>query len=368
MQKIYAFKVFIRHFLFSCLLLVAAQQANAQTTGTVRGLVSDNMGTLPGATVAVKGSTNGSIADVNGRYSLRLEPGTYTIVASFIGYTSKEIGEVKVTAGAETVVDLQLGTGAGNQLQEVTVSYGRQRRKEITGSVATQDAAPLQDMPVQQFAQQLQGKIAGVSVVQSSGQPGRGVDFRIRGSASFYSDNQPLFVVDGLPITGSINNINPSEIESFSVLKDASATALYGSRAANGVILITTRHGKAGDSKIEFNANYGLQKIPGNRVSKVMNGQQFAEFMRGRAEDATLYEPGYKPAADFKAAYLDVDPSTYGEGTNWFKLLTRTAPIQNYDVIVQSATEKSSSTAVFGYQEQQGAHKYRYALVHRPHQ
>lgn len=85
-----------------------------------------------------------------------------------------------------------------------------------------------------------------------------------------------------------------------------------------------------------------------------MNGQQFAEFMRGRAEDATLYEPGYKPAADFKAAYLDVDPSTYGEGTNWFKLLTRTAPIQNYDVIVQSATEKSSSTAVFGYQEQQG--------------
>src|SRR5205823_3541542 len=191
-------------------------------------------------------------------------------------YARKEVKNVKVTAGAETVVDLQLGAGEGNQLQEVTVSYGRQRRREITGSIATLDAAPLQDQPVQQFAQQLEGKIAGVSVVQSSGQPGRGVDFRIRGSASFYSDNQPLFVVDGLPITGSINNINPAEIESYSVLKDASATALYGSRAANGVILITTRHARAGDSRIDVNANYGIQKIPMGRVPKMMDAQGFA--------------------------------------------------------------------------------------------
>ncbi len=342
---------FYHRFIAVCLFFTTAIQfAYAQqSTGIIRGLVSDNTGPLPGASVTVIGTTTGIISGASGSYTLRVAPGTYTIAATFIGYTRKEISNIKVTSGAETVVDLQLGAGSGNQLQEVTVSYGRQRRREITGSVATQDAAPLQDMPVQQFAQQLQGKIAGVSVVQSSGQPGRGLDFRIRGSASFYSDNQPLFVVDGLPITGSINNINPSEIESYSVLKDASATALYGSRAANGVILITTKHAKAGDSKIEFNANYGLQKLPGNKVPKVMNAQQYATFMNERFQDIRRYE---NAATQTPAEYLN--PSQYGEGTNWYKLLTRTAPIQNYDLTVQSATEKSSSTAVFGYQEQQG--------------
>ena len=349
MGKIYL-KIYYRCIVL-CFLLLGVQRFGyaQQTTGTIRGLVSDNTGPLPGATISIVGTPTGAMADVSGKYALRVPPGTYTVAATFIGYSRKEVKNVKVTAGAETVVDLQLGAGEGNQLQEVTVSYGRQRRREITGSVATLDAAPLQDMPVQQFSQQLQGKIAGVSVVQSSGQPGRGVDFRIRGSASFYSDNQPLFVVDGLPITGSINNINPAEIESYSVLKDASATALYGSRAANGVILITTKHAKAGDSKIEFNANYGLQRLPGNRVPRVMNAQEYATFMNERYQDIRRYE---NPATQTPAEYLD--PSQYGAGTNWYKLLTRTAPIQNYDLTVQSATEKSSSTAVFGYQEQQG--------------
>ncbi|WP_462264608.1 SusC/RagA family TonB-linked outer membrane protein [Mucilaginibacter sp.] len=349
MGKIYL-KIYYRCIVL-CFLLLGVQRFGyaQQTTGTIRGLVSDNTGPLPGATISIVGTPTGAMADVSGKYALRVPPGTYTVAATFIGYSRKEVKNVKVTAGAENVVDLQLGAGEGNQLQEVTVSYGRQRRREITGSVATLDAAPLQDMPVQQFSQQLQGKIAGVSVVQSSGQPGRGVDFRIRGSASFYSDNQPLFVVDGLPITGSINNINPAEIESYSVLKDASATALYGSRAANGVILITTKHAKAGDSKIEFNANYGLQRLPGNRVPRVMNAQEYATFMNERYQDIRRYE---NPATQTPAEYLD--PSQYGAGTNWYKLLTRTAPIQNYDLTVQSATEKSSSTAVFGYQEQQG--------------
>ncbi|GAB3773245.1 TonB-dependent receptor [Spirosoma horti] len=295
------------------------------------------------------GTQTGAVADANGQYRLSVAPGTYTLAVTFVGYARKEVKSVSVSAGTERVVDIQLGAGEGNPLQEVTVSYGRQRRREITGSVATLDASLLQDMPVQQFAQQLQGKIAGVSVQQSSGQPGRGVDFRIRGAASFYSDNQPLFVVDGLPITGSINNINPNEIESYSVLKDASATALYGSRAANGVVLITTRHAKAGDTKIEFNANYGVQKIAGKRVPKVMNAQQYATFMNERYQDIRRYE---NPAAVTPAEYEN--PAQYGEGTNWYALLTRTAPIQNYDLTVQSATEKSSSTALFGYQEQQG--------------
>lgn len=332
------------------LLLVLTVHSYAQQgIGTIKGLVSDNIGALPGASVSISGTSNGAVADASGHYSIRLAPGTYTVIATFIGYAKKEIKGVVLGADKETIVDIQLGAGEGNQLQQVNVSYGKQRRREITGSVAQIDAAPLQDMPVQQFAQQLQGKIAGVSVQQSSGQPGRGVDFRIRGAASFFADNGPLFVVDGLPITGSVNNINPDEIESFTVLKDASATALYGSRAANGVILITTRHAKPGDDKIEFNANYGVQKLPGNKVPKVMNAQQYAQFMNERYADIRRYE---NPATATPAEY--VDPSQYSEGTNWYKLLTRTAPIQNYDLTIQSATEKSSSTAVIGYQEQQG--------------
>jgi TonB-dependent SusC/RagA subfamily outer membrane receptor len=203
-----------------------------------------------------------------------------------------------------------------------------------------------------QFAQQLQGKVAGVQVQQYSGQPGRGIGFIVRGAASFYSSNQPLFVIDGTPITGSINNINPAEIESFSFLKDASATALYGSRAANGVILITTKHAKSGAPKVEFSANYGIQKIPTNKLPRPMNAREFATFMKQRAEDGLTYEPGYKVAADYAAAYDN--PGKYDEGTNWFKLLTRDAPIQSYDLVVQSAREHSSSTVIVGYQEQQG--------------
>ena len=350
MQKFYVLSLFDRYLFVCFFALCLLEQAHAQQpAGVIRGMVSDNTGPLPGAAISVKGISKATVAGDSGTYALRVAPGTYTIVATFVGYASKEVRDVTVTAGTETTLNLQMGSGKGSQLQEVTVTYGRQRRREITGSIATLNAAPLQDMPVQQFAQQLQGKVAGVSVVQSSGQPGRGVDFRIRGSASFYSDNQPLFVIDGLPVTGSINNINPAEIESFSVLKDASATALYGSRAANGVILITTKHAKSGDARIEFNANYGVQKLPGNRAPGMMNAREYAAFMNERFQDIRTYE---NPAAVTPVEY--VDPSQYGEGTNWYKLLTRAAPLQNYDITLQSATERSSSTAVFGYQEQQG--------------
>ena len=279
---------------------------------------------MPGASILVQGTKNGTTADPEGNFTLRVAEGTYTLSASYIGYTASDKTGVKVIAGQETVVNFNLSSNV--QLQEVQVSYGKQKTREITGSVAKVDASSLQDMPVNQFAQQLAGKVAGVQVAQTSGQPGRGVAFRIRGATSTKADNQPLFVVDGMPVTGSINNINPAEIESFSVLKDASATALYGSRAANGVILITTKHAKSGDAKIEFNANYGVQKIPGNREPELMNAREFATYMKNRYEDQKIYQPTFVPAADQVAAYSN--PEQYGEGTNWFDLMTRTAPTQ----------------------------------------
>lgn len=321
------------------LLLVGTTQAQYAVTGRV---IDDKGQPVAGAAVMVKGSSKGTTTNAEGYFSITLPPGSALVIRS-IGYQTKELH-------IQSEKNLQVSLKAvATELDEVTVSYGKQRQRDVTGSIATLGTEKLQDQPVMQFAQQLEGKVAGVSVMESSGQPGRGVDFRIRGAASFYLNNQPLFVIDGLPITGSINNINPDEIETFTVLKDASATALYGSRAANGVILITTKHAKAGDSRVEFNSNYGVQTLPTNKVPKPMNARQFATFMNERYQDKMTYE-GYTGAIPTEYQ----NPAQYGAGTQWYKLLTRSAPIQNYDITLQSATEHSSSTAIFGYQEQQG--------------
>jgi TonB-linked SusC/RagA family outer membrane protein len=317
--------------------------------GKLYGKVTDETGaTLPGANIRVAGSTLGTTADINGNYALTIPEGTYTIQATFVGYKMLEFKDVAIVPDMPKQLNISF-TGT-SMLSEVNVSYGKQRNREVTDAVSQVKMSSLQDMPVMQFGQQLQGKVAGVNISQTSGQPGRGIAFRIRGAASFATDYQPLFVIDGLPITGSINNINPDEIESLTILKDASATALYGSRAANGVILITTKHAKPGDSRIEFNANYGVQKIPQGSVPKVMNAQQFAQFMNDKFTDAKLYEPPYT------AVIPDIyqNPGQYGEGTNWFKLTTRNAPTQNYNLNILSAREKSSSAVMLGYEAQDG--------------
>lgn len=335
--------------LITLTLFTLSEAFSQDGSGVIKGRVADETGPLPQASIVLKGTKYATSTNADGSYSLRVPAGRYTVSASYVGYNAVEKA-IDVLAGREQTADFTLSGSV--QLNEVTVSYGKQKSREVTGSVATVSAAGLQDMPVGQFAQQLQGKVAGVQVSQSSGQPGRGVEFRIRGAASFYANNQPLFVVDGLPITGSINNINPTEIESYSILKDASATALYGSRAANGVVLITTKHAKNGESKIEFSSNYGIQKIPTGKLPRPMNAFEFATFMNERMQDAAKYEPTLTFSADYHAAYDN--PSQYGVGTNWFELLTRSAPIQSYDLTIQSGREKSSSTVVVGFQDQQG--------------
>jgi TonB-linked SusC/RagA family outer membrane protein len=312
----------------------------------ITGRVTDEAGLpLVGASIRIKGADGGTMTDVNGRFSINASGGQ-TLVITYLGYKPQE-----VTVTDKMTLNITL-TATTNALAEIVVSYGKQKSREITGSIATVDASKLQDMPVGQFAQQLQGKVAGVQIAQSSGQPGRGMQFRIRGAASLFSNTQPLFVIDGMPVTGDINNINPSEIETLTVLKDASASALYGSRAANGVILITTKHAKSGDSKIQFNANYGLQSIPKRGIPEMMNGTEFAQFMREIWEDKVKYENLNPATTPLDAAYQD--PAVYGEGTNWFHELTQTAPIQSYDFHLLSSKEKSSSAIIAGYKEQSG--------------
>ncbi|SEA02501.1 TonB-linked outer membrane protein, SusC/RagA family [Arachidicoccus rhizosphaerae] len=343
-------------FYLSCICISVNTYAQSRTK--ISGVVLDEANTpLKGADVSInktgKQDTSHLITDKNGRFvaeNLDAEA-SYDIQVKNIGFQNFIRKSFQVKKGDNNSILIRLTPGS-NLLDDVIVSYGIQKRALVTGSVAEVKAGPLQDAPVNQFAQQLQGKVAGVQINQYSGQPGRGIGFIVRGAASFYSSNQPLFVIDGVPITGSINNINPAEIESFSFLKDASATALYGSRAANGVVLITTKHAKDGQSGLDVSTSYALQKIPGERLPEMMNAKQFATFMKQRAEDGLKYETGYKVSADYHAAYDD--PDQYGAGTDWFNLLTRVAPMRNIDISLKSGHEHSSSTLMAGYQDQQG--------------
>jgi len=316
--------------------------------GRITGKVVDETGApLPGASVALVGTSYGTITDSQGNFVLSVPEGIYTVAISFIGFKKMEFPNTKITS-KPTVLNVNMA-GAG-QLKEVTVTYGKQRQRDITGSLAVVSGTDLLDKPDNQFAQELQGKVAGVEVTQNNGAPGRGFQFKIRGATSFSLSNQPLFVIDGLPITGDINDINPDEIESFTILKDAAATALYGSRASNGVVLITTKHAKPGDAKITFDAYYGVQGIPQQHRYQLMDAEQWAQFENEYYQDKLADEPGTNPTLN--AVYAD--PSRYGVGTNWFDVVTRRAPTESYNLNVSSATDNSQSTVIAGYMNQQG--------------
>jgi TonB-linked SusC/RagA family outer membrane protein len=326
------------------------QNITAQQQHPVSGKVTDPSGSpLPGVTVAVKGTTRGIITDTNGNYSLSNVPGDATLAFSFVGMKTQEI-----MISGKTTINVVMQEEAIGIEEVVAIAYGTQRRREVTGSVSHVDATELEDFPVGQFAQKIQGRIAGVQINQTTGKPGQGMAFRIRGASSFNAGNQPLYVIDGTPVE-SLININPDEIESFTVLKDASASAMYGSRAANGVIIITTKQAQKGQSAIEFNAYYGMQYVPQHGRPDVMNGREFAQFEKEYFEDKIRYENWVNPVTHTQEVPQEYqNPEQYGEGTNWYNTLIREAPIQSYSLTVTSGTEKLKSTVIAGYFNQKG--------------
>lgn len=347
----------------SFLLLLGQAPALAQSlaptisisvSGTVElGAAS---GDLSGTTVLQKGSPKAVTTDAAGRYSITVASSA-TLIFSHVGYKPAE-----VHVNGRSAISLTLVL-AGNSLdQVVVVSYGKQRQRDITGSVAKVDAAAVQDVAATEFGQKLQSKVAGLQVTQSSGMPGQAMTFRIRGSASLSSGNQPLIVVDGQPIssdvtggTGDVQLISPDEIESYSVLKDAAATALYGSRAANGVIIITTKQAKIGRTSVTANAWYGLQSVPQRGRPDLMNAREFATFMQGYYQDRIKYENWVNPLTNTATVPSDyANPSQYGQGTDWYSTVLRTAPMENYAVNISSGNDKVSSSTTFNYFNQQG--------------
>lgn len=320
-------------------IVIVPQKANArQKKLTVNGRVVDEKGeVIIGANVVEHGTGNGVVTDLNGNFSITSSIGA-SIDVSYIGYSSK-----RVTIKSSRLLTVQLAEDAKMLDELVITAYGTQTRRNVTGSMQTIDFGSLQDIPAGQFTQKMQGQIAGVQVNQGTGVPGQGMSVKIRGAASLSTGANPLYVVDGFPIVGDINNINPNEIESMSVLKDAAATALYGSRAAFGVVLITTKGAKAGKTTVDVNAYLGVQSVPQKGRPEMMNGTEWAQFRKENYEDLGLAVPD-----------IYQNPSQYGKGYNWYDAMLRSAVIQDYNVTIKGGTDKFTTSVVLGYYDQDG--------------
>ncbi|MBD0294935.1 MAG: TonB-dependent receptor [Flavisolibacter sp.] len=322
--------------LLTVLLFIFSVIGFAQT-GTVAGTVRDEKGQpVSGASVVVKGTTTGTSTNSEGKFSIAAPAGG-TLQISIIGYEPHE-----VALNGRTTLDVVL-TQSAQAMNNVVIAYGVSTRRTATGSVQAINARELQDIPVPQLSQKLQGRLAGVQILQTTGRPGEGMSVRIRGQASITAGNQPLYVVDGFPISGDINTLNPDEIESISVLKDAASTSLYGSRATNGVVIITTKRARSGQASIGVNAYYGVQRIPQKGRPDIMNAREFAQYAKEVYQENNRTVP-----AEYQ------NPEQYGEGTNWYEMLTQTAPVQNYSVTLNAARDKFSTSAVLGYFNQEG--------------
>lgn len=301
----------------------------------VVGKVLDAKGEpIIGASVTEKGTTNGITTDINGNFKLNVAGPQSILVINFVGYTPKEI-----VVGAQTNITVTLLDDIKSLNEVVVVGYGTQKKATVTGAISGFKAADIQDQQVTRVDDALQGRTTGVNVVQSSGAPGSAPTVLIRGTTSRLNSN-PLYVIDGVIVdNGGIDNINPNDVESIDVLKDASA-AIYGSRASNGVILITTKKGKTGAAKITYNGYYGVQG-PVNKP-ELTDASQYATL---RNESA---------ANDGNAAIF-ANPSQYGKGTNWQDaIFSNSAKIQNHNLSISGANDQANYYVSFGYLDQQG--------------
>ncbi|CAG5067475.1 TonB-dependent receptor P3 [Dyadobacter sp. CECT 9623] len=327
----------------SVLLNNAAEVVDRRITGTV---TDDKGAALPGVSIVVKNTQKGSTTDVEGNYALDIPEGEVTLIFSFVGYLSKEIA-----VGTQTTVNAELAPDTKALEEVVVVGYGTQKKRDVTGSVASINTSEIADIPVGNLGQKLQGKFAGVQVSQTNGEPGGGMSFRVRGQASINGGNSPLVVIDGFPTVAGITNLSPDEIESVSVLKDASASSLYGSRAANGVILITTKSAKPGETNINFSSYYGIERVTKRGRPDVMNAYEFAKFKKEYYEDQAVYE---NYTGGVPPVYQNPDQYINNPGTDWFDVLLRTAPTKNFNLGLSSGTEKFKTAVNLNYNKQEG--------------
>ncbi len=315
---------------------------NISVQKTVSGRVTDENGeAVAGANISVQGTTSGTITDADGRFRLTVPNNAKTLLISFIGYLSQE-----VIIGNQSVINVVLKADIQTLSEIVVVGYGQQRKSDITGAISSVKGAELVQLPMQRVDQALQGRAAGVLVLNTAGAPGAATTIRVRGMNSINGGNNALIVVDGLQ-GANLNALNPNDIESIEVLKDASATAIYGSRGANGVILITTKSGKKGKPTIDYSYSYGSQTI--RHKLELMSAADYA--ITRNANRATQNASGV-PVPIFSDERIAELKRT--GGTDWQDVIYRTAPISNHQLTVGGGTDNMKYMISGGYLDQQG--------------
>ena len=339
-------------------LLTSPLIAQRKITGTVH----DEKGSvLANATVAVKDTKVATSTNANGVFQITVPAKGKILVVSFVGMVKKEIN-----LGTEDVLEVTLQPTASTLSDVVVVGYGAKRRAEVSTSIASVSEKELKNLPMAGIDQALQGKVAGATIMSNGGQPGGGISVRVRGITSV-NGNDPLYVIDGVPIAEATNNsisqeilgggrgqtgqsilatLNPSDIASIDILKDASAQAIYGSRAANGVIIINTKRGKSGEGKITYDVYYGWQSI--RKQMDIMNLQQFAQYQNGLVGEVRAAGSGMDSVPEFK------NPSVLGAGTDWQDALFRTGTIQNHQLSFSGGSDKTTYYFSGNYYNQLG--------------
>ena len=344
---------------------------------TIRGKVSDRSGEpLPGVGIVIKGSTSGVITDEDGNYSIQAVDGD---VLQFIclGFET-----VELPLGKSDNLDVTMSDSFNSLDESIVIGYGTVKKSDLTGAVASVKADDLPVASNTSIAQMLSGRAAGVSATQTSAQPGGGVEILVRGAASTGAGNDPLYIIDGFPISNSsvepaadnrysdfgsrnpLNSINPNDIASIEVLKDASSTAIYGARAANGVIIITTKKGREGKPVVTYNASYGVQRIA-NRID-MLNATEFMTEANAFAQEKWYFDNRIYPYGNVDPTtvtsplilpYTDEQIAAAGEGTDWYDLVTQDGMIHQHNISVSGGSSKLKYMASFNYYDQNGVVK-----------
>ncbi len=351
-------------------VLARAQKVTRQPSQVdvaIQGTVSDEKGqSLPGVSIVLKGTQRGTTSDAEGRYRLEVPSPAAVLIFSYVGYLPQE-----VTVGSQTTVDVTLRADDKSLEEVVVVGYGTQKKADLTGAIATISADKLKNRAAVSYGEALVGQLAGVQVQQTNGAPGgEGLTIRVRGTGSISAGSNPLYIIDGYPIDGNaFSLINPSDIESIQVLKDASSTAIYGSRGANGVVIVTTKKGKVGTPTIAFNSFYGFQQVA--KKIGVMNTREYLEFFKDGHNQAWLDRaplPGDAPHTindpnSVRQRYTNSsfyvipesfnNPSNFAD-INWQDQIFRTAPTQRHELSVTGGADKTRYAVSGGYTNQQG--------------
>ncbi len=323
---------------FMLLMSLGLQQSFAQKTVSGKILAGDNNEALPGVNIVIKGTTTGTVTDIEGEYQIQVPGPDAVLLFSSIGYSAEE-----VIVGNQSTINLTLEPDITQLGEIVVVGYGSQEKKDVTGSIATVGEKDFENQPVTRFDQILQGRTPGVNVTNSSGAPGGAVSIRIRGANSINGNNEPLYVIDGF-VGGNFRDINPSDIESIQVLKDASATAIYGSRGANGVVLVTTKTGTQGEPKLSFTARYMTSEIL--NTWDLMDAATFAETANQRATALNI------PNLPFTDA--EIAGFRQNGGTDWQDELLRRAGGQEYQLDYSGGKDNITYFVSGNYLDQEG--------------